>query len=406
MKQPLFKSPTNVIFCKKCVQSNQKVLSSSLISDDTAHSNRTRMGFKDGICDGCLQVERKYNQDIDWKEREIKLNKILKKYRSRNGSFDCIVPGSGGKDSVFQAEILKKKYKMNPLTVTFSPHIYTEAGMKNFHNWPLWGGVHNFLYTPNGTVHRKLTELAFKKLLHPFQPFIFGQRHFSSHMALIHKIPLIFMGESQSEAGSSDEIDEIMMKYEYWAKSEDQKVLISGCELDELEKKYNITKNDLKFYLPNNIDLLKKNDIRVLYLGEFEKFEPQENYYLATKVSKFEANSERTQQTFSKYNSIDDKIDGFHYYTAYVKFGYGRCTEEATKEIRHKYITRAEGVNLVHKFDHEFPKKYFDDFIEYIDCKEEEFYDILDKFRPEHLWEKTGNDYKFCNNWKLKHKVQ
>ena len=141
-------------------------------------------------------------------------------------------------------------------------------------------------------------------------------------------------------------------------------------------------------------------------MGEFEKFEPQENYYLATKVSKFEANSERTQQTFSKYNSIDDKIDGFHYYTAYVKFGYGRCTEEATKEIRHKYITRAEGVNLVHKFDHEFPKKYFDDFIEYIDCKEEEFYDILDKFRPEHLWEKTGNDYKFCNNWKLKHKVQ
>ena len=112
----------------------------------------------------------------------------------------------------------------------------------------------------------------------------------------------------------------------------------------------------MKFYLPNDIDLLKKNDIRVLYLGEFEKFEPQENYYLATKISKFEANSERTQQTFSKYNSIDDKIDCFHHYTAYVKFGYGRCTEEATKEIRHKYITRSEGVNLVHKFDHEFPK--------------------------------------------------
>ena len=106
--------------------------------------------------------------------------------------------------------------------------------------------------------------------------------------------------------------------------------------------------NDLKYYLPNDIDVLKKNEIQVLYLGEFEKFEPQENYYLATKISKFVANSERTPQTFSKYNAIDDKIDSFHYYTAYVKFGYGRCTEEATKEIRHKYITREEGVNLNH----------------------------------------------------------
>ena len=402
----MFNAPSKVLFCKKCVQSNQKILSSSLIADNRTHSNRKRMQFKNGVCDGCLQVERKYNDNINWKEREKKLNKILEKYRSRNGSFDCIVPGSGGKDSVFQAEILKKKYNMNPLTVTFSPHIYTEAGMKNFHNWPLYGNVHNFLYTPSGRVHRKLTELAFKNLLHPFQPFIFGQRHFSSHMALMFKIPLIFMGESQSEAGSSDEIDKIMMQYEYWAKNENDKILISGYEIKELEKKYNINNNDLKYYLPNDIDVLKKNEIQVLYLGEFEKFEPQENYYLATKISKFVANSERTPQTFSKYNSIDDKIDSFHYYTAYVKFGYGRCTEEATKEIRHKYITREEGVNLVHKYDHEFPEKYFKDFLSYINTSEEKFYETLDKFRPSHLWEKKGNDFRLCKNWHLKHKVK
>ena len=149
-----------------------------------------------------------------------------------------------------------------------------------------------------------------------------------------------------------------------------------------------------------------KNDIQVLYLGEFEKFEPQENYYLATKVSKFTGNAERTQQTFSKYSSIDDKIDNFHFYTAYVKFGYGRCTEEATKEIRHGYITRDEGVRLVHKYDHEFPDRYFKDFLEYIDISEEDFYETLDKFRPDHLWEKKGNDYKHCKNWVLKHKVK
>jgi N-acetyl sugar amidotransferase len=406
MKQNIANSPENVIFCKKCVTSNQKVLSSSLISDDQKHSNRSRMGFIDGVCDGCIQVDRKYNQEIDWKERELKLKKILEKYRSRNGSYDCIVPGSGGKDSVFQAEILKKKYNMNPLTVTFSPHMYTEAGMKNFHNWPLNGDVHNFLYTPSGGVHKKLTQLAFKNLLHPFQPFIFGQRHFASHLALLFKIPLIFMGESQSEAGSSDEIDEIMMQYKYWAKNDNEKILISGLELDELKAEHNITKNDLKYYLPNDVDTLKKNDIRVLYLGEFERFEPQENYYLATRVTGFVANSERTQQTYTKFNSIDDKVDNFHYYTAYIKFGYGRCTEEATREIRNRYITREEGVALVNKYDHEFPDKYFDDFLSYINIKEEEFYETLDKFRPTHLWEKKGNDNKHCSNWILKHKVK
>ena len=101
-------SPQKVVFCKLCVHSNQKVISSPIISDDAQHSNRARMGFENGVCQGCLQVKRKYNQNIDWKEREKKLRKILEKYRSRNGSFDCIVPGSGGKDSVFQAEILKK----------------------------------------------------------------------------------------------------------------------------------------------------------------------------------------------------------------------------------------------------------------------------------------------------------
>ena len=386
MPKNLINSPEKVIFCKRCVHSNQKVVSSSLISDDKNHTNRKRMGFIDGICDGCMQVERKFNQNIDWDEREAKLKKILEKYRSRNGSYDCIVPGSGGKDSVFQAEILKKKYNMNPLTVTFSPHMYTEAGMQNFHNWPLWGDVNNFLYTPSGGTHRKLTELAFKNLLHPFQPFIFG--------------------ESQSEAGSADEADEIMMPYKYWSKNnEKEKILISGLELDELNKKHNISKNDLKFYLPNDVELLKKNDIRVLYLGEFERFEPQENYYLATKVSRFVASSERTQQSFSKYSSMDDKVDTFHHYTAYVKFGYGRCTEEATKEIRHNYITREEGVKLVHKYDHEFPDKYFKDFLSYININEDEFYGTLDKFRSNHLWIKSGNDTKHCKNWTLKHKV-
>ncbi len=395
-----------VIFCKKCVISNQKTLPSQPLEDDKGHTNKKKMAFKDGICFACLEVDKKYNENIDWDKREKELKQFLEKYRSRNGSYDCIVPGSGGKDSVWQAHILKTKYKMNPLTVTWSPHIYTEVGMQNFHNWPLKGNVPNFLFTPNGKIHGKLTSLAFKNLLHPFQPFILGQRHFASHMAKLFNIKLIFFGESQAEAGGQeDELGKSEMLDRYWSRKKNQEIKISGLSQDEL-KKFNIYPNDLKFYLPLEIDDIKKNEIKLLYLGYFERCEPQENYYLATKLTNFKPNEIRTEQTFSKYNSIDDRIDPFHYYTAYVKWGYGRCTEEACKEIRNQYITRDEGVKLVHKYDHEFPKRYFKDFLDYTDISEEEFYEILDNFRSPLLWEKTGNDFRYCNNWKLKHLVK
>ena len=157
-------------------------------------------------------------------KKEAQLKKILEKYRSKNGSYDCIVPGSGGKDSVFQAEILKKKYNMNPLTVTFSPIMYTDIGMKNFHNWSSFGNVNNILFSPSGSTYGKLSRLAFENLLHPFQPFVFGQRHYASHIAKILKIPLIFIGESFTEWGAEKELDE-MIEYtpKYFTKKKKMK---------------------------------------------------------------------------------------------------------------------------------------------------------------------------------------
>lgn len=395
----------NVFFCNTCVMSNQKVLPSVTIADDIEHTNKNTLEFESGKCSACITVEKKYNNQINWKDREYDLNKILEKYRSSNDSYDCIVPGSGGKDSIFQAHILRKKYKMNPLTVTFSPHIYTDVGMKNFHNWSLYGDVPNFLFTPNGKIHGKLTQLAFKNILHPFQPFIMGQRHFASHMAKLFNIKLIFMGETQAEYGSQkDEFNRSDMLKRYWTKKKDQKIKVAGLTLDEL-KDHGISKNDLHYYLPQDVEEIEKNNIQILYLGHFEIFRPQENYYLASRICDFQPNDMRTEQTFSKYNSIDDKIDPFHYYTGYVKFGYGRCSEEASKEIRNGYIDRDEGIALVKKYDHEFPKRYFNDFLKYIKIEENEFYDTLDKFRKENLWKDIGGERKYCKNWKLRHEI-
>ena len=86
----------DIFFCKKCVMSNQKVLPSVLTSDTASHENRSNISFVDGVCAACIEVEKKYTT-TDWAKREFEFNKFLDKYRSRNGSFDCIVPGSGGR---------------------------------------------------------------------------------------------------------------------------------------------------------------------------------------------------------------------------------------------------------------------------------------------------------------------
>ena len=110
-------------------------------------------------------------------DRDSKLRTLLDKFRSSDGSYDVIVPCSGGKDGGYVAHILKYKYNMNPLTVTWSPHLYTEIGWQNFQGMIHTGDIANVLGTPAGKTHRKLTKISFEILGDPFQPFILGQKN-------------------------------------------------------------------------------------------------------------------------------------------------------------------------------------------------------------------------------------
>ena len=160
--------PAEVKFCKKCNMSNQQPMSSNEYKHGSSSKKET-MGFdEDGVCNACRFNELKDNGVIDWEEREQELIELCNKYRKNDGSYDCIVGGSGGKDSAYQSHILKYKYNMNPLTVTWAPHLYTDIGWENHQNWVHKGGFDNFLFTPNGRIHRELTRQATINLLHPF----------------------------------------------------------------------------------------------------------------------------------------------------------------------------------------------------------------------------------------------
>ena len=391
--------PNEVKFCKKCVISNQRPSSTVEFKNEKGEKKQVINFNEEEICSACVYHEEK-KEGINWDEREDKLKELLSKFRSNDGSYDVIVPGSGGKDSAFTAHILKYKYGMNPLTVTWAPHLYTDIGWKNMQEWMHTGGLDNILYTPNGILHKEMTKNAFLNLLHPFQPFIVGQRIIGPAMAKKFGVKLVMYGENQAEYGNAiEENTNPIMNMDFFSNENALDMKFGGVSMKEYIDSGKYSLDDFTPYIaPNKQDLIDSG-IEVHYLGYYIKWDPQECYYYAAEHTGFQANLVRTEGTYSKYSSIDDKIDPFHYFTTLIKFGIGRCTYDAAQEVRNNKITREEAAYLVGKYDTEFPHKYFKEFLEYIDTTQEEFWEVVDKHRSPHIWKKEGDE------WKLRHTV-
>ena len=391
--------PRKVIFCKKCVISNQRP---SSVPEFRHTRNRDGANYlqldHEGICDACRQAEVK--NSINWDERERELKELLNKFRKNNGQYDCLVPGSGGKDSAYQAHVLKYKYDMHPLTCTWPPIMYTDYGYSNFNNWINIGGFDNVSYNQNGKVMKLLTRLSIENLLHPFQTFILGQKNLAPKLAANLGINLIFYGENEAEYGNpiADNTFSLRDKSFHTMENIDE-MYLAGLTVKEIIEKYNLDLVDLNPFLPLPVDEFEKTDIQIHYLGYYLKWTPQESYYYAVENTGFKARPFRTQGTYSKYSGIDDKVDDLHFYTTFIKYGIGRSSYDASQEIRNKHLTREEGQALVKRFDGEFPDKYFLDVMDYIGMKPERFYEICDEFRSPHIWKKLNG------KWKLRHTV-
>ena len=144
--------PKHVQFCKECVMSNQKPNSCYEFEHTINSIKKTMVIQEDGVCDACHACHNKANGHIDWALREKELRELCDQYRKNDGSYDCLVPGSGGKDSFYAAHLLKYKYGMHPLTVTWAPHIYTPWGWDNMQAW-IHAGFDNYLCTPLSLIH-------------------------------------------------------------------------------------------------------------------------------------------------------------------------------------------------------------------------------------------------------------
>jgi len=360
-------------FCKNCVVSNM----------------RPRIYFNEfGICNACENTKLKIN--IDWKKRKSEFLRLIKKHKKNNGDFDCIVPSSGGKDSAIVAHKLKYEYGMNPLTVTWSPLRYTDIGYENLIKFSE-SGFPIIFGKANGKILRKLTRKALIEMGDPFQPFIYGQVNFPLKIAAKYKISLIFDGENgEEEYGGNKEV-----KKKGFNTKDAINFWFSNYSVDYWRKK-GFTKKELNIFSPPSIKEIKNSNIERHFWSYYFKWSPQNHFYYSACNTNFKPNYLRSEGTYSKYASLDDKFDGFHFYFAYLKFGIGRATSDACQEIRNNQITREEGVRLVKKYDGEFPKKYYNDFLEFCEISEKEFKKIIEKWRSRKVWSNIKGI------WKLK----
>jgi len=370
--------PSEIQFCKKCTVSNQR----PRITFDT-----------NGVCSACNYAKFKRSQ-IDWSTRESELQSLCDRNRKSNGEYDVIVPCSGGKDGSFVAHQLKYKYGMNPLAVTWAPLKATLLGRQNLDAF-LVSGFNHILGTPNPQVTRKLTNLSFVHLGDPFQPFIYGQTNFPLHMAVKYNVQLIMYGENGEVEYGGDMKNAFRPTRDIRDHDEHY---FSGLP-PEFWLKHGVTVSDLYPFLAPRYEQIQSNKTEIHFLGYYKHWDPQENYYYCHEHTGFESNTERSEGTYSKYASLDDQIDGFHYYLSYIKFGIGRTTSDAAHEIRDGKITRDEGIALVKRYDHEFPKKYYSQFLDFCMITDNEVHQVIDSWRSDHIWKLEDGE------WKLRHAV-
>ena len=370
--------PKEIVFCRKCTMSNQ----------------RPRITFnKKGICSACQFNEFKRNK-INWGKREEELLRMLDKIRSKTNKHDIIVPCSGGKDGSFVAHQLKFKYGMNPLCVTWRPIAPTKIGKINLENF-IKSGFDHVLGVPKAKALKKLTALSTNYLGEPFQPFAYGQYNYPVKVAVENNISVMMYGENGEVEYGGD--------MQYANKPKTNMLIRDRHYFSSIPvqywKKYGLKPEDLNEYNAPPLEKIIKNKTEMQFLSYYKFWDPQENFYYCKKHTGFQTNPDRSEGTYTKFASLDDKYDGFHYYLMFIKFGIGRATSDTAHEVRDGKISRKEGAMLVEKYDGEFPKKFYKLFLKYCNISEGQFNKIVDSWRPAHVWKKENK------RWTLRKKI-
>lgn len=362
-------------YCKRCITPN----------------SRPRIVFNDeGVCNACLNADTK--KKIDWKSRNQELVDLLERYKSKDGSWDCIVPWSGGKDSSSIAWRLKFQYGMNPLLVTFSPIIPNEVGRYNRESM-IKAGFDHLFFRPNQKVHQILAKRFLIERGNPKVAWDSGINTIPVQVAVKYKIKLIFYAEHGESEYGGKVLSEESKKIRNFTEIVEH---IVGDDPRNWEME-GITLNDLNPYIYPSKEEIEQLDVKALYYTYFHKWSMFENYKFIKEKIDFKESDVRTCGTFTNFDSLDDKIDDLYYYFQFIKFGFGRCVRDTSRFIQNDHMTRDEALEICKKYDGEFPNRWLPDVLNYLEMSNSELLKVIDQHRNPEIWNKDKD-----NNWNLR----
>lgn len=337
----------------------------------------------EGVCSGCRVHEEK--DALDWGERLEKLKRIAAEYRVKTRSIhDCIVPVSGARDSYFIVHMVKNILGLHPLLVTYNKHYNTRTGIRNLAYLRTLFGCDIMTMTVGPERTKRVTRETLRQRGSMYWHCLAGQTAFPVQIAVKFKIPLIIWGAHQGvdQVGMFSHLDEVEMTRKY-RKEHD----LMGLEAEDLlENAEELTLADIEpFRYPHDREI-EAVGVRGIYLGNYVRWDSKAQHEMMIREYGYESLAQ--QRTFDTYNDVDCfHYSGLHDYIKFLKWGYGKVTDHASREIRLKRLTREEGIEWVRRYE---PVRPADTslFLDWISMEEKEFWSILDKHRDPRIWQR------------------
>jgi N-acetyl sugar amidotransferase len=338
-------------------------------------STRPRIEFdEDGVCNACRWAKAKKNNLVDWAKRNEELELLIEKTGKSKG-FDIVCPVSGGKDSSYVAYMLKKK-GLNFLMVTLQPPLPHEIGLKNLEESIKRGGDH-IRITPNFEAGRRMAKKMLIERGMPLWAWTASVQTAIFRVAVLFKIPMVMFGEEgETEYGGSRKLEN-KITYDV---NESIGLYLSGHDPVEIAKSLGIDEREMYWWQYPTKEEISELGLSVMHWSYFEDWNPYRNYLTSKEHMGLAESPVRSIGTYNNFAQTDTKLYDLHTYLMFLKFGFGRCTQDVCIDIRRGAITRKQGINLIKAYDGEYPEPYIKDYLEYFQMSAEEFDAVLDKW--------------------------
>ncbi len=358
-----------------------------------------------GVCSGCRVAAQK--KDIDWDERWRLLRELVDEYRSSD-NYDIVVPVSGGKDSYYQTHVAARELGLKPLLVTYHGNNYLPEGEHNLHRMRDVFDCEHIIVRPSVETLVKMNRIGFK---------LQGDMNWHAHcgiftvpiqVAVRYKVPLILWGEHGFldlggmyslhdfvEFTAKHRLEHSLRGYDWYDFTDE------GLErLGHPELKEGLTAKDLLWAQYPSDEEIDAVGVRGIYLGNYVDWDGNKNAETAMRLYGWQPAQQPFERTYRTISNLDDMHEnGIHDYLKFVKFGYGRASDHACKDVRAGHLTREQGVDMVRRYDHVKPRRDLARWVDYVGLSEEEFDEVCDTFRDPRVWRIENGQWVKDNIW-------